>query len=70
MANDPMIGRSFVNLKFIKKLMNFGEELLSNEARKVSDNLYLAANQLDKGTTRPPAISLSLFKIYWMNHWK
>lgn len=48
MANDPMIGRSFVNLKFIKKLMNFGEELLSNEARKVSDNLYLAANQLDK----------------------
>lgn len=47
-ANDPMIDRSYVNLKFIAKLMQFGEELISTDSRKVSDNLYFAANQLDK----------------------
>ena len=44
-----MIDRSYVNLKFIAKLMQFGEKLISTDSRKVSDNLYFAANQLDKG---------------------
>ena len=49
-ANDPHLGRSYINPLFLKKLMNFGELLLAEKTqRKPNMNLYLAALQLDQG---------------------
>ena len=54
-ANDPHLGRSFINPQFVQKLMNFGEVLLNEKANRKpnsGENLYLAALQLDQGKTR------------------
>ena len=51
-ANDPHLGRSFINPQFVQKLMNFGEVLLDEKANRKpnsGENLYLAALQLDQG---------------------
>jgi len=50
-ANDPHLGRSFINPQFVQKLMNFGEVLLDEKANRKpnsGENLYLAALQLDQ----------------------
>ena len=53
-ANDPHLGRSFINPQFVQKLMNFGEVLLNEKANRKpnsGENLYLAALQLDQGNS-------------------
>ena len=48
LPNEPFSGRSYVNPKFIAKLMKFGESLIGKE-RNRSTAMYQAARQLDQG---------------------